>query len=105
MAQKFALPTFKTTWANACVTTSTNPHNVTFSHCNVTIEDDVKRAVNHAVEKFGSLDIMVNNAGILEPKCVDIRKFELSHFERVFDVNAKGTFLGMKHAARIMDPC
>ncbi|GFQ00065.1 zerumbone synthase, partial [Phtheirospermum japonicum] len=42
------------------------PHNVTFSHCNVTIEDDVKRAVDHVVDKFGSLDIMVNNAGILE---------------------------------------
>ncbi|GFP92442.1 xanthoxin dehydrogenase, partial [Phtheirospermum japonicum] len=80
------------------------PHNVSFSHCNVTIEDDVKRAVDHAVEKFGSLDIMVNNAGILGPMCVDIREFELSHFERVFDVNAKGTFLGMKHAARIMIP-
>ncbi|GFQ02552.1 zerumbone synthase [Phtheirospermum japonicum] len=64
-----------------------------FPTVTVTIEDDVKRAVDHAVEKFGSLDIMVNNAGILEPKCVDIREFELSHFERVFDVNAKGTFL------------
>ncbi|KAL3627123.1 Zeaxanthin epoxidase, chloroplastic [Castilleja foliolosa] len=79
------------------------PH-VSFSHCNVAIEDDVKRAVDHTVEKFGSLDIMVNNAGILGPIGANIRVFELSHFEQVFDVNVKGAFLGMKHAARIMVP-
>ncbi|CAI9769469.1 unnamed protein product [Fraxinus pennsylvanica] len=34
----------------------------------------------------------------------DIRNFDLSVFEKVFDVNVKGVFLGMKHAARIMIP-
>lgn len=77
---------------------------IAFSHCNVTIEDDVKRAVDFTVERFGTLDIMVNNAGISGPPCPDIRDFELSAFEKVFDVNVKGVFIGMKHAARVMIP-
>ncbi|KVI09644.1 xanthoxin dehydrogenase [Cynara cardunculus var. scolymus] len=75
-----------------------------FIHGDVTIEDDVSRAVDFSVANFGTLDIMVNNAGIGGPPCPDIREFELSTFEKVFDVNVKGTFLGMKHAARIMIP-
>lgn len=75
-----------------------------FFHCDVTLEDDVVRAIDFAVEKFGTLDIMVNNAGLVGPPCPDIRDTDLSVFEKVFDVNVKGTFLGMKHAARIMIP-
>lgn len=75
-----------------------------FFHCDVTIEDDVSRAVDFTVNKFGTLDIMVNNAGISGPPCPDIRDTDLSIFEKVFDINVKGVFLGMKHAARIMIP-
>lgn len=78
--------------------------NTCFFHANVTLEEDIKNAINFIIEKFGSLDIMVNNAGIADPPCPDIRNFELSEFEKVFDVNVKGAFLGMKHAARIMIP-
>ena len=56
------------------------------------------------VERFTTLDIMVNNAGIAGAPCSDIRQAELSEFDKVFDVNVKGSFLGMKHAARIMIP-
>ena len=34
-----------------------------YVHCDDTNEDDVSKAVNHAVSKFGKLDIMFNNAG------------------------------------------
>ncbi|XP_035546035.1 xanthoxin dehydrogenase-like [Juglans regia] len=36
--------------------------------------------------------------------CLDIRSAYISEFEKLFDVNVKGVFLGMKHAARIMIP-
>lgn len=78
--------------------------NVCYFHCDVAVEDDVGRAVDFTVDKFGSLDIMVNNAGVSGPPCPDIRNFELSVFENVFNINVKGVFLGMKHAARIMIP-
>lgn len=47
---------------------------------------------------------MVNNAGLTGPPTNDIRNVELADFEKVYDVNVKGVFLGMKHAARIMIP-
>lgn len=79
-------------------------HNISYFHCDVTKEDDVSRAVDFTVEKYGTLDIMVNNAGVSGLPCNDIRKTDLAEFEKVFDINVKGVFLGMKHAARIMIP-
>lgn len=77
---------------------------VCFFHCDVTIEEEIRSAVDYAVNKFGTLDIMVNNAGISGAPCSDIRNYDLSDFDKVFDINVKGVFLGMKHAARIMIP-
>lgn len=78
--------------------------NTCYFHCDVTIEDDLCQAVDFTVQKFGTLDIMVNNAGLGGPPCPDIRNASLSDFEKVFDVNVKGSFIGMKHAARVMIP-
>ncbi|XVE99849.1 hypothetical protein REPUB_Repub03eG0237000 [Reevesia pubescens] len=78
--------------------------NVCFFRCDVTIEEEVRSAVDFAVDKFGTLDIMVNNAGLSGPPYNDIRNYDLSDFQKVMDVNVKGVFLGMKHAARIMIP-
>ncbi|GAB2302648.1 Zeaxanthin epoxidase, chloroplastic [Dionaea muscipula] len=78
--------------------------NVCFFHGDVTAEDNVSDAVDYTVNRFGSLDIYVNNAGLLGQPYSDIRDASISEFEKVFDVNAKGVFLGMKHASRIMIP-
>ncbi|CAL4945038.1 unnamed protein product [Urochloa decumbens] len=77
---------------------------VMFVHCDVTVEDDVSAAVDAAAERFGALDIMVNNAGITGSKVTDIRNVDFDEARRVFDVNVHGVFLGMKHAARAMIP-
>ncbi|XP_006392929.2 xanthoxin dehydrogenase [Eutrema salsugineum] len=75
-----------------------------FIHGDVRVEDDISKAVDFAVKKFGTLDILINNAGLSGAPCSDIRNNSLSEFEMIFDVNVKGAFLGMKHAARVMIP-
>ncbi|KAJ4751604.1 NAD(P)-binding Rossmann-fold superfamily protein [Rhynchospora pubera] len=75
-----------------------------FIHCDVTKEDDVSKAVDFTAETFGTLDILVNSAGITGNKVLDIREVDFQEFKKVFEVNVDGVFLGMKHAARIMIP-
>ena len=64
--------------------------------CDVTAETQVDAAVTAAVESFGQLDVMVNNAGI----CVLAPLHELSaeNFDRMIAVNLKGTWHGIKAA-------
>ncbi|XP_072965517.1 momilactone A synthase-like [Typha angustifolia] len=80
------------------------PDAASYIHCDVTNESDVSNAVDHAVQKFGKLDIMFNNAGIGGKPIHSILKCEKSDFERVLAVNLVGPFLGTKHAARVMVP-
>ncbi|KAG9459088.1 hypothetical protein H6P81_003596 [Aristolochia fimbriata] len=75
-----------------------------FVHCDVTKETDVRDAVDAAVSRFGKLDIMFNNAGVVDPWKPSIRDNEKSDFERVLAVNVTGVFLGIKQAARVMVP-
>nr|QUF98532.1 borneol dehydrogenase 2 [Cinnamomum camphora] len=77
---------------------------VHFIRCDVTKEEDICNAVDCATSKYGKLDIMFNNAGIcgdMKPSLLDIGKED---FEKVYNVNVFGAFLGAKHAARVMIP-
>lgn len=78
--------------------------NVIYLHCDVTKESDIENTVNTAVSKFGKLDIMFNNAGIPGNLDFTILNSDNENFKRVFDVNVFGSFLGAKHAARVMIP-
>jgi 3-oxoacyl-[acyl-carrier protein] reductase len=66
----------------------------------VTTSDDVDALVTAAVERFGGLDIMVNNAGITRD--ATLRKMTEEQFDQVIAVHLKGTWLGLKAAAAIM---
>ena len=72
----------------------------TYVHLDVTREDDWQAAVNTAVDRYGKLDILVNNAGILIRKGIEDTTEE--DWDQVMGVNAKGTFLGTKHAIPAM---
>ncbi|XP_071727076.1 short chain aldehyde dehydrogenase 1-like [Rutidosis leptorrhynchoides] len=78
--------------------------NVIYVHCDVTQDSDVQNVVDVTVSTFGKLDIMFNNAGI--PGTLDFKILDSGNenFKRVFDVNVFGSFLGAKHAARVMIP-
>ncbi|KAI7735400.1 hypothetical protein M8C21_033001 [Ambrosia artemisiifolia] len=80
-----------------------NEH-VTYVHCDVTNESDVKNVVNTAVSKYGKLDIMFNNAGIPGDPYSAVVSSSIENFKQVFDVNVFGSFLGAKHAAGAMIP-
>jgi len=68
--------------------------------CDVTRAPDVEALLAHAVEHFGALDIMVNNAGIT---CdATMRKMTEDQFDQVIAVHLKGTWNGTRLAAAIM---
>lgn len=66
----------------------------------VSKEDDVKNLVGRAVEEFGRLDVMVNNAGV-EYK-MPFLETPLETWEKVIAVNLTGPWLGCQEAARQM---
>lgn len=68
--------------------------------CDVTIADDVQALVNRAKDTFGSLDIMVNNAGVTRD--ATMRKMTEEQFDQVIDVHLKGCWLGTRAASLIM---
>jgi NAD(P)-dependent dehydrogenase (short-subunit alcohol dehydrogenase family) len=74
-----------------------------FRRCDVTVEDDVAGLVDAAVETFGRLDVMMNNAGIVGARG-PIAQISAEEFKFTMDVLLTGTFYGMKHAARVMQP-
>lgn len=66
----------------------------------ITQEDDVSNLIDETVNRFGSLDIMVSNAGILIASPID--EFTSEKWMKVMEVNLIGYFLCAKHAARVM---
>jgi NAD(P)-dependent dehydrogenase (short-subunit alcohol dehydrogenase family) len=67
-----------------------------YEHLDVTSEADWQRAVGAAVSRFGTLDVLVNNAGIGGPGRVEDTTLEA--WTQVMTVNATGVFLGTKAA-------
>ena len=68
--------------------------------CDVTQAADVDTLASTAVERFGGLDIMVNNAGITRD--ATMRKMTEEQFDQVIAVHLKGTWNGIRSAAAIM---
>jgi NAD(P)-dependent dehydrogenase (short-subunit alcohol dehydrogenase family) len=62
----------------------------------VSIPEQVEAAVAQVVERFGRLDIAFNNAGV-ENKAQPLHEIELEEWDRVLDINLRGTFVCMKH--------
>lgn len=71
-----------------------------FVACDVSRKADVDRAVAETVDKFGSLDVAIANAGIVH--AAEFLDLEEADFDRVLAVNLKGVFLVGQAAARQM---
>ncbi len=70
-----------------------------FVKCDVTKLDDVKALVQTAVDKFGRLEIMVNNAGIYRGGKL-FHEFTEEELDVCYNVNVKGTFFGAQEAVK-----
>ena len=72
-----------------------------YVHLDVTREADWQTAVRTATDRYGALNILINNAAIVIPR-VPIEERTEAEWDRVMAVNAKGVFLGTKAAIPAM---
>jgi 3-oxoacyl-[acyl-carrier protein] reductase len=70
------------------------------ARCDVSNADDVDALIQTALDAFGSLDVMVNNAGITRD--ATMRTMTEEQFDQVIEVHLKGTWNGTRKAAAIM---
>jgi NAD(P)-dependent dehydrogenase (short-subunit alcohol dehydrogenase family) len=75
--------------------------NVIYHHTDVTSEDDVHATVKLAMDTWGRLDVVFNNAGIVGA-IGSIESVKVEDFDRTVRVNLRGCFLGIKHVAPVM---
>jgi NAD(P)-dependent dehydrogenase (short-subunit alcohol dehydrogenase family) len=74
-----------------------------FVYTDVTQEEDVEAAVAAAVDAFGGLDCLFNNAG--NPGSIGgIEEVDMEMFDRTVAIHLRGVFLGIRAAARVMKP-
>jgi NAD(P)-dependent dehydrogenase (short-subunit alcohol dehydrogenase family) len=73
-----------------------------FVKVDVSSWQDTERMVQTALEKFGRLNILFNNAGIDLPYATTVVETEEADWDRTIAINLKGIFLGTRHALPIM---
>ncbi|MGI6038035.1 MAG: SDR family NAD(P)-dependent oxidoreductase [Limnochordia bacterium] len=66
----------------------------------VSKEDQVKKMVDQVVEEFGTIDILINSAGL--NRRYYLLDLPMEDFDTIMNVNLRGTFLCCQHAARVM---
>lgn len=80
---------------------SENGGEASFLRTDVSSEADVKALVNHAVSRYGRLDVAFNNAGI-GGAAGPLAEQTTENFDKVIDINVKGVWLAMKYEIQAM---
>ena len=69
--------------------------------CDVAVYADVDRAVQTALDAFGRLDVLMNNAGLIEP-IARLADSDPAAWGQVIDVNVNGVYRGLRAAIPVM---
>ena len=69
-----------------------------FVKVDVANESDAQAMVDHAVDRFGRVDVLYNNAGIMPEADHSVTDTEVAVWDQVMAVNVRGVFLGCKYA-------
>ena len=70
-------------------------------HADVTVADDVAAMITLAEERFGGLDVLVNNAGAGQER-MPLAEIDEAMFDRVLALNLRSAFLGMRYGIPVM---
>ena len=69
--------------------------------CDVASFDDVQSLVTATIDRFGGIDVLVNNAGVIEP-IARLDESDPDHWSKVVDINLKGVYYGLRTAIPAM---
>ncbi len=74
--------------------------NAEFIYQDVRDEDGWKNLIDDVVTRYGGLDVLVNNAGVVKPGTIESQTME--EYDFIMDVSARATFIGCKYAVPAM---
>lgn len=83
------------------VVASIGSHKVSYYHCDVRDEKQVEETVKYTIDKFGTLDILFSNAGVMGP-LTGILDLDIQGLQNTMATNVQGVAATIKHAARAM---
>lgn len=75
---------------------------VTIVSGDVSVEDDVKKVIATGIEEQGQIDVLINNAGIADPRGVCAEQFDSETFNRILSVDLVGAFYYARDCGRHM---
>lgn len=67
-----------------------------FITCDITKEDQIKSSIEKTVKRYGTIDILINNAGIVDVKM--LHEYTVEDWDWVMDLNVRSIFLAFKYA-------
>ena len=79
-----------------------NKNNLFYYEIDVTDEDQISNAIKVIVEKFHTIDILINSAGVTARNAFDREVSEYELWKKVLEVNLNGTYLVSREVVKVM---